>query len=1160
MDVLPIRQPRRAPQAPVDATYDDLLLEESDSEVEEIQRGNERQQRRKPQRVQFQDHRYIQDLEFSDDESVEELQITGKSTSARRGNTPTPGLPYPECILQRLKGEPPPEYREFDDGAADIRRAVAAQEAILSAYALSKLYHDHDTAFAQGGQEQLWEPDLAVPIANTKEGKSPSTQQDVDGSEGKDRVKKRSPDLFMNEKHGDCLPHTALDNQAMREAQQLDTQWIRETPPQVPNQILVPGSTVSIEPRFKNGRIYIYPCLPQLADLLAELKCDEVPVKPAVNVSDTESPLNGKFGRGGYLDIDHPHSDQDFASEHAATDSRHDDKIDTSESHNSLDVAHSGTQNEKAPAFRKRRIRDRISKFMHPMLNRRSARREVKVVFEEWANEKSQQLSNLDLEASEKIALSDPVIHRKGVNPVDGQIANDSSSRTIDSSTDYSEEDEKEFMKLLSNVPVAIQDFKGVPHAVHAVIDTGAGSSFISKRVVEQYYLKERALHPHDVKSFAAVDDVGYTPTTFVDLQVKSLHLGLNDFVRTHVRVLDVNNFEIIFGRPFIQKHGILNKLATRPQSIHSGNTLLFIRERYSWADNAVVNSQDVQTDLVHVTEHDPPTDNSVPSPDDEIVPADASLSNHYSEVFDLDSRSETDSDEESIDENDENDRIGVVPSGIMSLTEEGGDLVGLLEPLRQEMVDKLMADFFNIFDQDQVENTRRCANSSDTPLTPGDLPADKSKAQPLTNGKDKKRSRGNEDDGNSEDNNGGPHKRKKPGLAEPTDSSHKFACPYRKYDPHMYCAVSRKLFITLQLAIPPLTPFRSHLYRHHKIDQCTRCGKAFDDEKALKEHEDAATECERRKSDEAEGIRGVNAKLERRLRSRKKTDSTQSQEDRWMKIFMMLFGEDNLPTPYFEPVVEELAHHATVSSPDSQQLAHFEEYLREELPRIIQTNLERTALNEIRTIEERLRRSLNNVIRDSQDQAFSNYRLRFTPSEDSFSSSPDQGVFKRSLLTPGYSMGPPGIGPDTLSQDSLERLGSFYNQPPQEKVPGGQANLLITNVSPYLRAEHAFSDSGFQTFSEADASDTATTTVVSCSKSAYQNSGSQALDSSTCPSTECSPLLHRNIQGNEDLLASKHADFGVSQLPTEGSMVIGDINETADPETMDLWDVLFAG
>src|SRR6202011_1163845 len=90
---------------------------------------------------------------------------------------------------------------------------------------------------------------------------------------------------------------------------------------------------------------------------------------------------------------------------------------------------------------------------------------------------------------------------------------------------------------------------------------------------------------------------------------------------------------------------------------------------------------------------------------------------------------------------------------------------------------------------------------------------------------------------------------------------------------------------------------------------------------------------------------------------------------------FIMLQVQLLISDSDFEPVTEEVSVIGGVSSPNSQQLAEYEEYSRRELPRLIESILEQAAQNGTRIIEDNLRRSLPDMIRDCQDQVFSSFR-----------------------------------------------------------------------------------------------------------------------------------------------------------------------------------------
>lgn len=203
----------------------------------------------------------------------------------------------------------------------------------------------------------------------------------------------------------------------------------------------------------------------------------------------------------------------------------------------------------------------------------------------------------------------------------------------------------------------------------------------------------------------------------------------------------------------------------------------------------------------------------------------------------------------------------------------------------------------------------------------------------------------------------------------------------------------------------------REHLYRRHRVPiQCKRCWLNFKSQSALDDHLTVTNICPITEGTPAEG---VTVDIEKRLRSRKKTAPGQSEEDRWREIYTLLFPDEAVPVPCrsiiilthmspllpkapkvrrdtrntaltrstdFDPVCEESA-----PSPDTRELEDYEEYSRQELPRLVRSSLESVVNEQTQPLEEHLRSQLLTIIQDCQDKMFSAYRSkRARSSEDS--------------------------------------------------------------------------------------------------------------------------------------------------------------------------------
>jgi hypothetical protein len=88
---------------------------------------------------------------------------------------------------------------------------------------------------------------------------------------------------------------------------------------------------------------------------------------------------------------------------------------------------------------------------------------------------------------------------------------------------------------------------------------------------------------------------------------------------------------------------------------------------------------------------------------------------------------------------------------------------------------------------------------------------------------------------------------------------------------------------------------YRGHLYRHHRVFQCQRCKDVFQNPEDLDGHFVAVTSCELRLIKPAEGITST---LEKQLRSRKKACRDETEEERWKRIYEILFPIEPAPSP----------------------------------------------------------------------------------------------------------------------------------------------------------------------------------------------------------------------------------------------------------------------
>jgi len=192
------------------------------------------------------------------------------------------------------------------------------------------------------------------------------------------------------------------------------------------------------------------------------------------------------------------------------------------------------------------------------------------------------------------------------------------------------------------------------------------------------------------------------------------------------------------------------------------------------------------------------------------------------------------------------------------------------------------------------------------------------------------------------------------------------------------------------------------------------------------------------------------------------------------------------------------------IQSPDSQELADYEEYCRRELPRIFRASLEEVVNNSTQPLEEQLRSQLMDLIRDAQDRVFSRYRSssasRRTPVRAVISSSPQTNTSSSS--SQGLETSPPTSQATTNTSpgdQSQVRLPPFFQPPsPQNHLESG-LGISDPNTTPSKPDRNNRSDSGYDSSSfimsstpPLTLSESGVYTSASCSQISLPPEGSQ--------------------------------------------------------------------
>ncbi|KAF2495305.1 hypothetical protein BU16DRAFT_386157 [Lophium mytilinum] len=242
------------------------------------------------------------------------------------------------------------------------------------------------------------------------------------------------------------------------------------------------------------------------------------------------------------------------------------------------------------------------------------------------------------------------------------------------------------------------------------------------------------------------------------------------------------------------------------------------------------------------------------------------------------------------------------------SPTRNNALLVSQVEEKRQALLDRLMEYFYSTFDP-----SARGFKSYTGPNSLGN-----SGASGIGNGANKHSSeatgshRAVDNDSLShkgdagDDSNDGPPRGGK--LRKNWSGSVKrLACPYFKHNPRRYQDITSCPGPGWS-SVPRL---KEHLYRRHASPiHCPRCYQHFEHTMELKDHQRASEGCDVRTKT---AIEGFDKEQETRLRSKKRSAVSRSEEDKWREVYIILFpdeDESNIPTPCKHPQSCSLGQH----------------------------------------------------------------------------------------------------------------------------------------------------------------------------------------------------------------------------------------------------------
>ncbi|KAI1811529.1 hypothetical protein GGS20DRAFT_579026 [Poronia punctata] len=200
--------------------------------------------------------------------------------------------------------------------------------------------------------------------------------------------------------------------------------------------------------------------------------------------------------------------------------------------------------------------------------------------------------------------------------------------------------------------------------------------------------------------------------------------------------------------------------------------------------------------------------------------------------------------------------------------------------------------------------------------------------------------------DGNGQDRGGNKRAKKD---AEPEAI---FACPFHKHNPKMHRRAG-----CVTGGWKTIHRLKEHLYRVHLLPKhnCPRCQEPFACDKALQDHLRADEPCKKRNMVLEEGI---DLDTEKKLRERKKHNSSETETQRWKDIYLLLFpsaDRDAIPSPYRD--YDGVKRRST-----RENFKRVEKHLKKELPQIVKKKL----VKRVGVMEDKLLNEMNDLVRHS--------------------------------------------------------------------------------------------------------------------------------------------------------------------------------------------------
>ena len=214
--------------------------------------------------------------------------------------------------------------------------------------------------------------------------------------------------------------------------------------------------------------------------------------------------------------------------------------------------------------------------------------------------------------------------------------------------------------------------------------------------------------------------------------------------------------------------------------------------------------------------------------------------------------------------------------------------------------------------------------------------------------------------------------KRRKISKSDCNNASEKrLACPYFKREPEKYRnerSCPGRGWMTVHR-------LKGHLYKCHKKPiQCDRCSQRFQTPEQRIEHQRSVDACIVGQRDISDGF---DTFQEAQLRSKKQIPGVQTEEDKWRRVWTILFPKDDvdrIPDPYY--VIPSNVGGTNGSSAWAASVPDdFESFFCERLERVVERRVKKAVVDGDEGVEAGIKRHMFDFTRDCMMEVFSDYK-----------------------------------------------------------------------------------------------------------------------------------------------------------------------------------------